>query len=576
MKTLKLISACLYLIAWAGMVFAVDYTSIQSTGQKAYDWTLASSWTPGGGPPGAGDNAYIPSGSNIFVPNGRTVYCTDLVVSGLLQIKATGGSIGVLVISGDVTNNGIIDGSTGAVASGMQFTSGDHYISGTGTFGTANKPLNFSTAAGATLIFDATASLGGSGTFTLGTDSTISTANPVGLNGSIAVTGTVTLPASTDYIFNGTTAQVTGTLLPSTVNNVTIDNPVGVTFSNATTIDGTLYHVDGYIAGGPLAVDGYSSEYLTIGETGEYLQNFEVTLSATADPELYPDSVNRSWSIYSTTTGVTKELTFYWTAAEDYNYPWSDEDPPHVYINGTWYAADSYDYSSDPRSLTISLDSFAITEDILIGRGDGAMLPVELSSFTAVLSATNFIQLQWVTQSETNVAGYRLYRNTSHDLETAQMLNAFIEATNTFQMQIYVYWDTEVYEDGTYYYWLQNLDFDGSSCFHGPISITVAFGNTGTPAIPINSGINRIYPNPFNPSTFIEVGIMKAAETSIQIYNQRGQLVRNLFSGFKDKGTHLLFWDGTDNQGRALPGGIYLIRMNISGERSQRKVVLVK
>lgn len=75
-------------------------------------------------------------------------------------------------------------------------------------------------------------------------------------------------------------------------------------------------------------------------------------------------------------------------------------------------------------------------DDISLTYNDGT-LPVELSSFTAYISAFNFIQLTWVSQSETNVSGYRIYRNTQPDLPGALMLNAFIAATNTSQMQVY-------------------------------------------------------------------------------------------------------------------------------------------
>jgi len=221
-------------------------------------------------------------------------------------------------------------------------------------------------------------------------------------------------------------------------------------------------------------------------------------------------------------------------------------------------------------------DHETIYSPVYVGADMDETPPVELSSFTAVISAQNFVQLQWVTQSETNCAGYRIYRNTSYDLETATMLNAFIEATNTSQMQIYVYWDREVWEDGTYYYWLQNLDFDGTHAFHGPISITIALNSSGAPAIPIITGINNAFPNPFNPRTTIEVGIARAGETRIGIYNLRGQLVRVLLDDFKDRGTYLLYWDGTDANGKALPSGIYFVKMMSGGVYSHRKVILMK
>ncbi len=83
--------------------------------------------------------------------------------------------------------------------------------------------------------------LAGSGTFTLNEGATLMTA----LAGGVAeifniVTGAVTLADGSSYGFNGTTTQVTSTRMPATVTDLIIDNPAGVTLSQATTINGVL------------------------------------------------------------------------------------------------------------------------------------------------------------------------------------------------------------------------------------------------------------------------------------------------------------------------------------------------
>lgn len=50
-----------------------------------------------------------------------------------------------------------------------------------------------------------------------------------------------------NYIFSGSSPQISGTLLPSTVNNLTIDNPGGVFLSNFTTVNGYLYLTAGIL-----------------------------------------------------------------------------------------------------------------------------------------------------------------------------------------------------------------------------------------------------------------------------------------------------------------------------------------
>ncbi|MEF3694311.1 MAG: LamG domain-containing protein, partial [Candidatus Cloacimonadota bacterium] len=130
-------------------------------------------------------------------------------------------------------------------------------------------------------------------------------------------------------------------------------------------------------------------------------------------------------------------------------------------------------------------------------------LPIELSSFTAVPNAQYFVELHWITQSETNVAGFRVYRSETPYLENAVMFNTFVPAHNTSSTQVYTYVDEEIFASGTYYYWLENVDMTGSTQFHGPVIATVTYGEPSTPpAIPATAnGIQKIFPNPFNPTT---------------------------------------------------------------------------
>jgi len=115
--------------------------------------------------------------------------------------------------------------------------------------------------------------------------------------------------------------------------------------------------------------------------------------------------------------------------------------------------------------MLISISFFALT-----GYGESGTfeiteqtLPVELSSFTATQSGMNSVRLLWVTQSETNVYGFKIYKSNQEELSQAQMLNVLIDATNTSQMQVYVYVDEEIYSSGIYYYWLEVIDVNGYS-----------------------------------------------------------------------------------------------------------------
>jgi hypothetical protein len=60
-----------------------------------------------------------------------------------------------------------------------------------------------------------------------------------------AVEAEVTLAEGSSYGFNGTTAQITSTQMPTTVSDLVIDNSAGVTLSQETTINGVLRLISG-------------------------------------------------------------------------------------------------------------------------------------------------------------------------------------------------------------------------------------------------------------------------------------------------------------------------------------------
>ena len=140
---------------------------------------------------------------------------------------------------------------------------------------------------------------------------------------------------------------------------------------------------------------------------------------------------------------------------------------------------------------------------IVLNEND-ATLPVELSSFTANINSQGGITVMWATQSETGVNGYYINRATVNNLSEALRISSLIPASNTSQQQVYVYNDNELYEPGTYYYWLEIQDIDGVVSYYGSRSVTFGGnGNNGTPEIPLVTGIRSIYPNPFNPSAVL-------------------------------------------------------------------------
>jgi len=71
------------------------------------------------------------------------------------------------------------------------------------------------------------------------------------------------------------------------------------------------------------------------------------------------------------------------------------------------------------------------------------------------------------------------------------------------------------------------------------------------------------YPNPFNAGTTIEYDIHKSGEYIVEVLDITGRVIRS-WPAYKSAGSYRLLWDGLDEEGHALPGGVYLLQIRNS------------
>ncbi len=181
-------------------------------------------------------------------------------------------------------------------------------------------------------------------------------------------------------------------------------------------------------------------------------------------------------------------------------------------------------------------------------------LPVELSSFTATITPQYDVKLTWVTESETNLYGFNLYRGESTDVGSAyQITPTLINATNTSQATSYSFTDCEVVNHTTYYYWLEVVVKDGTTSFFGPTIVYV--DGEEIPELPTQLALGNVYPNPTNADCSIPCEIpAQPSNVSLQI--------KSLFSGviktfLVAPGYHQIHWDGRDSNGAKVCSGVY-------------------
>jgi len=90
------------------------------------------------------------------------------------------------------------------------------------------------------------------------------------------------------------------------------------------------------------------------------------------------------------------------------------------------------------------------------------------------------------------------------------------------------------------------------------------------------TGINSIYPNPFDSHASVSFQSPGLSALTLQVFDTTGRLVRTQPLGNFSAGQHTITWDGRDSLGAGLAPGLYFIRLQGAEQQASAKVVLVR
>jgi hypothetical protein len=252
-----------------------------------------------------------------------------------------------------------------------------------------------------------------------------------------------------------------------------------------------------------------------------------------------------------------------WTITIQTTAPWAS-----YYSGGMWHAVEnSGGFITFTVTASKDMDLPVVLADL------DPTLPVELSAFNAVLTAQYFVKLTWISESETGLLGYRIYRSEDNVYDNAVSITPImIDATNTSSTHVYTHEDREVMNNTGYYYWLEAVDMTHSTPY-GPQYVEVKHDET--PELPAQTVLKSAYPNPFkaNSNTNIPVEVKAGESGTVTIYNVLGQVVKtfNVNEGFNP-----LTWNGRDSRNNACGSGIYFYKLSTPSKNQTKKMVIVK
>ena len=121
------------------------------------------------------------------------------------------------------------------------------------------------------------------------------------------------------------------------------------------------------------------------------------------------------------------------------------------------------------------------------------------------------------------------------------------------------------------------IEADGRSL---SLDITIPPGAPAK-ATPTQTSLLPNYPNPFNPETWIPYQLSKPTEVTLTIYNVQGVVVRKLALGHRAAGVYYsrnraAHWDGKNNLGEKVSGGVYFVKFKAGNYTKIRKMLIRK
>ena len=313
---------------------------------------------------------------------------------------------------------------------------------------------------------------------------------------------------------------------------------------------------------GACAVNKYSYTLanLNLVGSGNDIEITEFTIAF--DPNTLCEPCSHSepagWTYAYTNDSTNAKITWTYTGGASYTLP-----------------AGSFLYGFVFHSVC-SEESVGYTVQSDIGTTGGNVVgpvPVELLMFSANV-VSDGIELSWSTASETENAGFELWRSEQGPENGYRKITQSLipGAGNASDQNDYSFIDDRAEVGKTYFYRLADVDYNGTVTFHEPLRVT--FEN----ALPDEFALLQNYPNPFNPSTTIAFELPVRSEVAVKIYNLVGQEIRTLIAGKSlPAGSHRVLWNGRNNAGQTIATGIYIYSLEISsGLVMKKKLVLAK
>ncbi len=178
------------------------------------------------------------------------------------------------------------------------------------------------------------------------------------------------------------------------------------------------------------------------------------------------------------------------------------------------------------------------------------------------------LQMTWQDNTENDLSHYAVYRGTTGGFTPGP---GNLVGSPASAMLVDGGWSW----NSGYYYKVSAVDVHGNESGHALLSPQLVTG-VGGDGPPPASFLSQNSPNPFSASTRITFGLREGADVRVRIYDVAGRLVRDLANGRYAASRQAITWDGRDDAGRAVAGGVYFYRLEAGSFVQTRKLLLMR
>ncbi|OIQ19905.1 MAG: hypothetical protein BM556_05305 [Bacteriovorax sp. MedPE-SWde] len=464
------------------------------TGTTSTDWTDASNWSAG--VPSTTKTCQIPSAGNNPIISTGTANCQNVdITNGTLTLS--GGAI--LEVYGNFTNTGTFS-QTGTLSIADGGTNTSHNLTSTSTL--ANLDIN-KTGGGIIEVTDSELIIN-SVTIT-GTNYrlNIASSRKLVLPNGVNITGGE-FRVSTGGILeigNAQTLQVSGGVIsalgindtfPQNVATKAIIRPQGGTGSwTFSAISGTVnlkgFQLD-YLDANGLNISG--STIL------QALDGGQLTNLPTSYASVKAIQLNSTGSLPLTASNIA----WSWGAFNSFN-PANGGTPaptdPYTLVSSTGCSGQTIDFTGWSGDWFESQVTFDVTTRVSASgctvNMASAASAVALRSLEAI-PYNAAIDIRWETNSESNHLGFNIYRADESGDEYQQINSTIIRNFNNAGQArgTYRFIDSDVDNDNTYFYYIEDIEIAGKRTLHGPVHATpdATLGAPPADGADDNSGTN--------------------------------------------------------------------------------------